>query len=153
MIRSGLSSVIAGIDSPSADSSTVGLASPSLSTAQGKTAYGASPTHWVVAIGTTPRASSVSCSVYPTTTMRFGSALTVVVPYMCWTVTGNVGVGLADGAGAGSSPLQADRPPSRAAESEPARKSRRLSGVGTGLVTTPRVARTPSSRAGRARAP
>jgi hypothetical protein len=42
----------------------------------------------VVAIGFSPSASTMSCSVRPTTAMRRGLAGTVVVPRRCVTVTG-----------------------------------------------------------------
>jgi hypothetical protein len=46
------------------------------------------PNHSVVATGTTPSASSASCSTSPTTTIRFGSAAISVVPYLCRIETG-----------------------------------------------------------------
>ena len=89
MIRSGLSVAIFSKSNPSAALSTVGFASPSASRAHGHTAYGCSPYHSVVAIGVWPRASTVSCSVRPTTAIRSGSRSTVVVPNLCSTVAGN----------------------------------------------------------------
>ena len=51
MMRSGASSAIFSNSKPSVTLSTVGLASPSASCAHGHTAYGCSPYHSVVAIG------------------------------------------------------------------------------------------------------
>ena len=71
-------------------SSTVGSgASPSSSFAHGKIAPGCLPYHSVVATGTTPSASSASCSRSPTTTIRFGADSIVVEPYLWSIVTGN----------------------------------------------------------------
>src|SRR4051794_7622783 len=74
---------------PSVFVSTCGFAAPpSAASAQGHTAPGLAPNHSVVAVGTTPSASSASCSTRPTVTMRFGSAVMFVAPYLCGSATG-----------------------------------------------------------------
>src|SRR4051794_40794758 len=73
-----------------------GLASPSAALAQGKIAPSCSPYHSVVPTGTTPRASSASCSRRPTTTTRLGSDLIVVAPNLCLIVTGKAPADAAD---------------------------------------------------------
>ena len=80
MMRSGFSPAIFSNWKPSATLRTVGFAPPSCSWAQGQTADGWSPYHSVVAIGTCPSASTMSCSVRPTTAIRSGADGTVVEP-------------------------------------------------------------------------
>src|SRR5215218_2234215 len=88
-MRSGRCAAIFSICRPSVDDRTVGtFASPSSSLAHGKIAPGCLPYHSVVATGTTPSASSASCSRRPATTTRLGSDLIVVAPYLWAMVTG-----------------------------------------------------------------
>ena len=88
-MRSGRCAATFSIWTPSVLVSTVGaLALPSSSVAHGKIAPGCLPNHSVVATGTTPSASSASCSRRPTTTTRSGCFSIVVEPYLCSIVTG-----------------------------------------------------------------
>src|SRR4051812_10268748 len=75
---------------PSVLVSTCGLgALPRAASAHGQIAPGFSPNHSLVPTGTTPSASRASCSTRPTVTIRFGSALMVVVPNLLSIETGN----------------------------------------------------------------
>ena len=133
MIRSGVRAAICSSGSLSGALITSGFASPRAGVAHGQTAYGWSPYHSVVAIGATPSASRMSCSVKPTTTTRFGSAGTTVSPYLWVTVTGKTG---APGprrrrtCRSEAEELQAASPATRAADREPVRNQRRLSTTG-----------------------
>ena len=89
-MRSGCCAATFSTSMPSVLLRTVGaLASPSSSSAHGKIAPGCLPYHSVVATGTTPSASSASCSRSPTTTTRFGAVSIFVVPYLWSIETGN----------------------------------------------------------------
>src|SRR4051794_39381140 len=73
---------------PSVWSSSTGLgAPPSAASAQGKMPPSTSR-KLLVATGTLPRASIASCSLRPTSTTRWGSAVISVLPYLCSIVTG-----------------------------------------------------------------
>src|SRR4051812_18146188 len=73
---------------PSVWSSSTGWgAPPSAASAQGKMPPSTSR-KLLVATGTLPRASIASCSLRPTSTTRWGSAVISVLPYLCSIVTG-----------------------------------------------------------------
>ncbi len=86
-MRSGVSEAIWSTSMPSVRLSTTGCAPPSAGWAHGHTAKGCSPHHSVVAIGTSPSASRLSCSVNPALTTRVGRAGMVVSPKACVMVT------------------------------------------------------------------
>ena len=134
MIRSGRCAATFSICVPSVLVSTTGFgASPSSSVAHGKIAPGCLPNHSVVATGTTPSASSASCSRRPTTTTRLGCFSIVVEPYLCSIVTGKApgsacgGRGGGGGRGGSSSEPQAA---SRAAHSSAARTDQQTHELG-----------------------
>ena len=75
----------------------------------------------------------MSCSVKPTTTTRFGSAGTIVSPYLCVTVTGKTVCSVAPSSSDVSveaEELQPASPATRAADSDPVRSRRRLRRTG-----------------------
>ena len=136
MIRSGASAAICSSGSLSGALITCGFASPSAGVAHGQTAYGWSPYHSVVAIGATPSASRMSCSVKPTTTTRVGSAGTTVSPYLWVTVIGKTACSLdprSSDTSVEAEELQAASPATRAADRDPVRSRRRLIAVGRNM--------------------
>ena len=110
-IRSGLSAAI--FSNSVSDASTSGTGeSPRRGWAHSKIRPGAVPNHSVTANGTTPSASSASCSTSPTVTTRVGSAGMVALPNWCSMVTGKAPVSTGGSIGSAGAALDGTPEPS-----------------------------------------